>query len=124
MSKLMYTRFTKLIINHFLSCTKSIPCRSDSQMHSEAGYKYYNPKKAKSEKAKAIEEPKEQHVQITIDRQIKKDIEDTYSEWGQKHKGHVVEDPAIQPLLDLHKGSKASRPENMKQMKQGIAGEG
>ncbi|GJS51943.1 hypothetical protein Tco_0625305 [Tanacetum coccineum] len=35
MSKLLYTCFTKLIINHFLSCNKNIPCRSDSEMHSE-----------------------------------------------------------------------------------------
>ncbi|GKD58617.1 hypothetical protein Tco_1296126, partial [Tanacetum coccineum] len=35
MSKLIYTRFTKLIIDHFLSCNKSIPRRSDAEMHSE-----------------------------------------------------------------------------------------
>ncbi|GJT08396.1 hypothetical protein Tco_0842858 [Tanacetum coccineum] len=35
MSKLIYTRFTKLIIDHFLSCNKSIPRRSDSKLHSE-----------------------------------------------------------------------------------------
>ncbi|GKD55574.1 hypothetical protein Tco_1288961 [Tanacetum coccineum] len=35
MSKLMYTRFTKLIIAHFLSCNKSIPRRSEHEMHSE-----------------------------------------------------------------------------------------
>nr|GEX63043.1 hypothetical protein [Tanacetum cinerariifolium] len=35
MSKLMYTRVTKLIIDHILSCNKSIPCRSDSDIHSE-----------------------------------------------------------------------------------------
>ncbi|GKF61268.1 hypothetical protein Tco_0181322 [Tanacetum coccineum] len=35
MSKLMYTRFTKLIIDHFLSCNKSIPRRSDFDMHNE-----------------------------------------------------------------------------------------
>ncbi|GKD00697.1 hypothetical protein Tco_1170971 [Tanacetum coccineum] len=33
MSKLLYTRFTKLIINHFLSCNKSIPRRSNSELH-------------------------------------------------------------------------------------------
>ncbi|GJU45984.1 hypothetical protein Tco_1203250 [Tanacetum coccineum] len=75
MSKLMYTRFTKLIIDHFLSCNKSIPRRSNSNMHSEGqdlpltkltntvkGYKYYRAKKAESEKAKAAKEPEEQHV--------------------------------------------------------------
>nr|GEU58064.1 hypothetical protein [Tanacetum cinerariifolium] len=34
MSKLLYTRFTKLIINHFLSIKKSIPRRSSSKLHS------------------------------------------------------------------------------------------
>nr|GFA61384.1 hypothetical protein [Tanacetum cinerariifolium] len=97
MSKLIYTHFTKLIINHFLFCNKSIPRRLDADMHSKgqdspltklmntvegkfkfrmeipdtmindaikqsAGYKYYKYKKNESEKAKAAEEPKEQHV--------------------------------------------------------------
>ncbi|GJS13523.1 hypothetical protein Tco_0407995 [Tanacetum coccineum] len=35
MSKLLYTRFTKLIIDYFLSCNKNIPHRSNSKMHSE-----------------------------------------------------------------------------------------
>nr|GEY86958.1 hypothetical protein [Tanacetum cinerariifolium] len=34
MSKLLYTRFTKLIINYLLSLNKSIPRRSDSKLHS------------------------------------------------------------------------------------------
>ncbi|GJT54081.1 hypothetical protein Tco_0989135 [Tanacetum coccineum] len=34
MSKLLYTCFTKLIINHFLSYNKSIPRRSRSKLHS------------------------------------------------------------------------------------------
>ncbi|GJZ93376.1 hypothetical protein Tco_0665441 [Tanacetum coccineum] len=34
MSKLLYTRFTKLIIDYLLSLNKSIPCRSDSKLHS------------------------------------------------------------------------------------------
>ncbi|GJU27291.1 hypothetical protein Tco_1165912 [Tanacetum coccineum] len=34
MSKLLYTRFTKLIIDYILSHNKSIPCRSDSKLHS------------------------------------------------------------------------------------------
>ncbi|GJY55018.1 hypothetical protein Tco_0446682 [Tanacetum coccineum] len=49
--------------------------------------------------------------QLIIDRQIDKDIEDMYAEWGQKQKGLEVKDPAVQSLLDLHKGSKASRLE-------------
>ncbi|GJZ53200.1 hypothetical protein Tco_0608085 [Tanacetum coccineum] len=35
MSKLLYTRFTKLIIDYFLSCNKNIPRRLDSEMHSK-----------------------------------------------------------------------------------------
>ncbi|GJZ20621.1 hypothetical protein Tco_0557211 [Tanacetum coccineum] len=34
MSKLLYTRFTKLIIDYLLSLNKSIPHRSDSKLHS------------------------------------------------------------------------------------------
>ncbi|GJZ36994.1 hypothetical protein Tco_0583185 [Tanacetum coccineum] len=34
MSKMLYTRFTKLIISYFLSCNKSIPCRSNFELHS------------------------------------------------------------------------------------------
>ncbi|GJU25389.1 hypothetical protein Tco_1164010 [Tanacetum coccineum] len=34
MSKLLYTRFTKLIIDYLLSLNKSIPRRSDSKLHS------------------------------------------------------------------------------------------
>ncbi|GKD65049.1 hypothetical protein Tco_1307157 [Tanacetum coccineum] len=66
---MMFTRFTKLIIDHILSCNKSIPRRSDSDMHSEGQdsplTKLTNTikaKKAKSKKAKAVEEPEEQHV--------------------------------------------------------------
>ncbi|GJV48983.1 hypothetical protein Tco_1439195 [Tanacetum coccineum] len=35
-----------------------------------------------------------------------------------------VKDPAIQSLLDLRKGSKASRLESLKQKKQAVVGEG
>ncbi|GJU03289.1 hypothetical protein Tco_1113627 [Tanacetum coccineum] len=38
-------------------------------------------------------------TQLTIDRQIEIDVEDTYAEWGQKLKGPVIEDPAIQSLI-------------------------
>ncbi|GKG10267.1 hypothetical protein Tco_0339013 [Tanacetum coccineum] len=34
MSKLLYTHFTKLIIDYLLSLNKSIPCISDSKLHS------------------------------------------------------------------------------------------
>ncbi|GJZ40986.1 hypothetical protein Tco_0587872 [Tanacetum coccineum] len=38
MSKLLYTRFTKLIIDYLLSLNKSIPRRSDSKLHSSHDY--------------------------------------------------------------------------------------
>nr|GEU72843.1 hypothetical protein [Tanacetum cinerariifolium] len=63
-------------------------------------------------------------TQLTIDRKIKKDVEDKYTGWGQKLKGPQVEDPVVQSLLDLRKGSKARRLESIKQMKQVVAGEG
>ncbi|GJU96361.1 hypothetical protein Tco_1321117 [Tanacetum coccineum] len=47
-----------------------------------------------------------------------------YNERGQKLKGPTVEDPAVQSLLDLRKGSKASRLESLRQKKQPVAGEG
>nr|GEW71174.1 hypothetical protein [Tanacetum cinerariifolium] len=34
MSKLLYTRFTKLIIDYLILLNKSIPRRSDSKLHS------------------------------------------------------------------------------------------
>ncbi|GKG06347.1 hypothetical protein Tco_0326433, partial [Tanacetum coccineum] len=47
-----------------------------------------------------------------------------YNEWGQKLKGLTVDDPAVQLLLDLQKGSKASRLESLRQKKQPVTGEG
>ncbi|GJR76161.1 hypothetical protein Tco_0088526 [Tanacetum coccineum] len=200
MSKLLYTRFTKLIIDHFLSCNNNIPRISYSKMHSKgddspltklsntvdgkfkfgmeipnimindtfkksARYKYYKAKKVESNKAKSTEEPEEQHVspvrrgldkgymrsgnqeanvpsmfkknvvpkktrsltiadniikepiavelakpisiqeqrrqqrnimtQLSIDRQVDRDVEDMYVEQGKKLKGPEVEDPAL-----------------------------
>ncbi|GJZ38583.1 hypothetical protein Tco_0585146 [Tanacetum coccineum] len=224
MSKMLYTRFTKLIINHFLSNNKSIPRRSSSKLHSSqddqpitklsntvkgdykfgmeipdtmisdaikklAGYKFYMAKKVESENAKIVDEQDEQHVspiksgrgkgfmcygdqvanipnklkkdvvpwktrsltiaketvvgehansissqeprtqqrqrsQLTIDSQLHDTVADTYAEWGQKLKGPAVDDPAVQSLLDLWKGLKASILESLKQKKQTVTGEG
>nr|GEU38935.1 hypothetical protein [Tanacetum cinerariifolium] len=63
-------------------------------------------------------------TQFIINRQIERDVEDTYAEWGQKRKVLVVEDPDAQLFLDLCKGSKASRLESLKQAKQAVEGEG
>ncbi|GJV75006.1 hypothetical protein Tco_1506590 [Tanacetum coccineum] len=60
----------------------------------------------------SIQEPRSKRrrrSQLTIDSQTNEAIADMYNEWGQKLKGPVVEDPAVQSLLDLQKGSKASR---------------
>ncbi|GKE22724.1 hypothetical protein Tco_1434236 [Tanacetum coccineum] len=79
-------------------------------------------------KSLSIEEHRHQQcaimTQLTIDQQIEKDVEDTYAEWVQKLKGLEVEDPIVQLLLDLRKGSKASQLESMKQMKQAVTGKG
>ncbi|GJX23019.1 hypothetical protein Tco_0227464 [Tanacetum coccineum] len=115
----------------------------------KVGYTYYMAKKMESEKAKIVNEPEEQHVslvksgelaksfsiqephtqqhrwsQLTIDNQLDDTVADTYAEWGQKLKGPAIKDPAVQSLLDLWKGSKASRLESLKQNKKKVAGEG
>ncbi|GKA37228.1 hypothetical protein Tco_0723793 [Tanacetum coccineum] len=193
MSKLLYTCFIKLIINHFLSTNKSTPRRSSSKFHSSqddqpitklsntvkgdykfgmeipdtmiidvikklAGYKFYMAKKVESENVKNFNEPEEQHVSlvksgrgkgfmydhvVNVPNKLKKDdvprkirsltiiketvvdiVVDTYAEWGQKFKSPAVDDPAVQFLLDLRKGSKASRLESLKQKKQAVVREG
>ncbi|GJS85000.1 hypothetical protein Tco_0751541 [Tanacetum coccineum] len=152
MYKLLYTHFTKLIIDYLLSLNKSIPRRSESNdaIKKKAGYKYYMAKKVESKKAKIVDKPEEQHVSpvksgrgkgfncygdqvANVPNKLKKDVvprktksltiaEET--DVGQKLKGPAVEDPAIQSLLDLRKGSKASRLENLRQKKQPVTGEG
>ncbi|GJS75726.1 hypothetical protein Tco_0725607 [Tanacetum coccineum] len=191
MSKMLYTRFTKLIIDYLLSLNKSIPHRSNSKLHSsqddhpitkllsttngeynfgmevpdarisdaikkKPGYKYYMAKKVESKKAKIVDEPKKQHVSpvksrrgkgfmcygdqiANVPNKLKKDVVpkktrsltiaeetvvDMYNEWGQKLKGPTVKDTAVQSLLDLQKGSKASRLESLRQKKQLVVGEG
>ncbi|GJZ60868.1 hypothetical protein Tco_0616684 [Tanacetum coccineum] len=192
MSKLLYTRFTKLIINYFLSCNKDISHRSDSELHNEgddspltklsnivkgtykfrmeildtmindafkksAGYKYYKAKKAESEKVKAAEEPKEQNKSLVrsgrgkgymflgdyaanVPKMFKKDVvlrktrsltdtEETVEvelvkSISTDEQCPAVEDLAVQSLLDLQKGSKASRLESLRQKKQAVSGKG
>ncbi|GKC19501.1 hypothetical protein Tco_1021651, partial [Tanacetum coccineum] len=221
MSKLLYTCFTKFIINHFLSCNKSIPRRSNSELHSAqddqpitkfsntvkgdykfgmeipdtmisyeikkpAGYNFYIAKKKESAKDKIVNEPEEQRMslvksgrgkgfmcygdqavnvlnkyvvprktrsltiaeetvvgelansisiqephtqrrrrsQLIINSQIDDTVVYTYAKWGQKLKGTVVKDPAVQSLLDLRKRSKASSLKSLKKKKQVVVGEG
>ncbi|GJT83053.1 hypothetical protein Tco_1057395, partial [Tanacetum coccineum] len=67
MYKLLYTRFTKLIIDYLLSVNKSIPRKSDSKLHmmqSTTGYTYYMARKVESKKAKIVDKPEEQHVSL------------------------------------------------------------
>ncbi|GKD29803.1 hypothetical protein Tco_1240581 [Tanacetum coccineum] len=148
MSKLLYTCFTKLIIDYILSHNKSIPRRLDFKLHSsqddhpitkllsttngdykfrmevldamisdaikkKVGYTYYMAKK----------------VEIAnVPNKVKKDVvlrktrSLTIAEEGVV--GPTVEDPVVQSLLDLRKGSKASRLESLRQKKQPVAGEG
>ncbi|GKA65213.1 hypothetical protein Tco_0764920 [Tanacetum coccineum] len=71
----------------------------------------------------SIQEPRTQQrrrSQLTIDSQPDDTIAYTYAEWGQKLIGPAVEDPTVQSLLDLQKGSKASRLESLKQKKQAV----
>ncbi|GJX42152.1 hypothetical protein Tco_0257142 [Tanacetum coccineum] len=82
------------------------------------------------ELAKSIsieDQQRQQHeimTQLTIDRQIEKDVKVTYVEWGQKYKGPVVKDPAIQSLLNLHRGSKECRLESLRKEKKPVKEEG
>ncbi|GKB56002.1 hypothetical protein Tco_0912188 [Tanacetum coccineum] len=91
-----------------------------------AGYKFYMAKKVESENAKTVDEPEEQHVSAVksgkqdlrlslkkqLQRQTEEAIANMYNEWGQKLKSPAVDDPAVQSLLDLRKGSKANTLEN------------
>ncbi|GJX64551.1 hypothetical protein Tco_0298894 [Tanacetum coccineum] len=75
----------------------------------------------------SIQEPRTQRrrrSQLTIDRKIDDTVIDTYAEWGQKLKGPAVDDPAIQSLSYLRKGSKPSKLKSLKQKKQTVIGEG
>ncbi|GJS18469.1 hypothetical protein Tco_0412941 [Tanacetum coccineum] len=126
-----------------------------------AGYKFYMAKKVKSENAKTVDEPEEQHVSPVKSRRgkgfmcygnqvanvptsLKKDVvprktrsqtiveeivigelADSISIQELRTQQRLsVEDPAVQSLLDLRKGLKASRLESLRQKKQAVAGEG
>ncbi|GJW41352.1 hypothetical protein Tco_0067197 [Tanacetum coccineum] len=230
-TKLIYPRFTELIINYFLSTNKSIPRRSNADMHSEehnsflskliktvdgefkfgieipdtmindtikqsAGYKVYQSKKKKSEEDDAQEESKEQNMstvgrgrgqgymhlgnqevnvsskpkkdivprrkrtityadnlletedevvllaksvsieeqrrqqqrimtQLVIEKDVNTEVEEAFAaKIGKKLKGIATEDPVVQSLLDLWKGSKESRLESIRQDIQTGKGEG
>ncbi|GJV57930.1 hypothetical protein Tco_1458935 [Tanacetum coccineum] len=161
MSKLLYTRFTKLIIDYLLSYNKSIPCRSNFKLHSSQddhpitkllsttnseykfeikvpdamisdtikkkaggrvkGFMCYGDQVANIPNKLKKDVMQKKTRSLTI---IKEAVVDMYNEWGQKLKGLTVEDPTVQSLLDLRKGSKASRLESLRQNKQPVVGEG
>nr|GEX87378.1 hypothetical protein [Tanacetum cinerariifolium] len=78
-------------------------------------------------KSISIKEPHTQQrrrSKLRTNSQMDKYVAHTYAELGQKLKGRVVDDLAVQSLLDLRKGSKASRLESLKQKKQPVTGEG
>nr|GEY16978.1 hypothetical protein [Tanacetum cinerariifolium] len=95
----------------------------------KVGYKYYMAKKVKSKKAKIVDEPEEQHVSpiksergkgfmcyddqvANVPNKLKKDVMTrktiSLTIVEEVVVGPAVEDTAVQSLLDLHKGSKAS----------------
>ncbi|GJW69534.1 hypothetical protein Tco_0126451 [Tanacetum coccineum] len=90
-----------------------------------AGYKYYMAKKVESEKAKTIDEPKEQHVSLVksergkgfmcygdqvanVPNKLKKDVV------PRKTRSLTIAEEAVV-------GSKATRLESLKQKKQSVA---
>ncbi|GKC39241.1 hypothetical protein Tco_1051625 [Tanacetum coccineum] len=158
MSKLLYTRFTKLIIDYLLSLNKSIPRRTDSKLHSsQDDHPITNLLSTTNGEYKLGMEVTESRRHVSpikngrgkgfmcygdqvsnVPNKLKKDvvprktrsltiaeetIVDMYNEWGHKLKGPAVEDPAVQSLLDLRKGSKASRLKSLRQKKQPVTGE-
>ncbi|GJS96398.1 hypothetical protein Tco_0803366 [Tanacetum coccineum] len=128
MSNLLYTPFTKLIIDYLLSLNKSISSRSDSKLHSSQDD---HPITKLLSKTNGEYKFRIEVLDAMISDAIKKKagqtneaIGDMYNEWGQKLKGLAVEDPVVKSLLDLRKGSKANRLESLKQKKQLVAREG
>nr|GEV45333.1 retrovirus-related Pol polyprotein from transposon TNT 1-94 [Tanacetum cinerariifolium] len=135
MSKLLYTYFTKLIIDYILSHNKNIPYRSNSKLHSSQDDQPVTKllSMTNSDYKFRMEVPdamisdaiiKKAGSELTVDRQTNKAVVDMYNEWGQKLKGPAVDDLAVQSLLDIQKGSKASRLESLRQKKQPVSREG
>ncbi|GJZ74773.1 hypothetical protein Tco_0639238, partial [Tanacetum coccineum] len=168
-TKLIYPRFTKLIIDHFLSTNKNgefkfgmeIPdTMINDAIKQSAGYKVYQSKKKKSEEDNAQEESEEQNVstvtgrkrtityadnlletedeavllaksvsteeqrrqqqgimtQLVIEKEANIEVEEAFpAKKGKKLKGIATEDPTVQSILDLQKGSKESKLESIRQ---------
>ncbi|GKB78218.1 hypothetical protein Tco_0945113 [Tanacetum coccineum] len=60
---------------------------------------------------------RKQDLRLSLKKQFQIDdtVIDTHAEWGHKLKSPAVDDPTVQSLLDLRKGSRASRLESLKQ---------
>ncbi|GKB69257.1 hypothetical protein Tco_0930669, partial [Tanacetum coccineum] len=64
-------------------------------------------------------------TQLVIEKEVNIEVEEAFAaEKGMKLKGIAIEDPAVQSLLDLQKGSKESRLESIRQEIQPSKGEG
>ncbi|GJU75396.1 hypothetical protein Tco_1272466 [Tanacetum coccineum] len=151
MSKLLYTHFTKLIIDYLLSLNKNIPRRLDSKLHSsqddhpitkllittngeykfgmkvlDAMIKEPHLSPIKSGRGKGFMCYGDQVANVP--NKLKKDVvpRKTRSLTITKESvvGPAVEDLAVQSLLDLQKRSKASKLKSLRQKKQPVAGEG
>ncbi|GKF74330.1 hypothetical protein Tco_0220662, partial [Tanacetum coccineum] len=100
----------------------------DDAFNKSTGYNNYKDKKAESKNVKAAEEPEEQHESLVkIGRgkcYIRSGDQEENIPIAFKKNSPEVEDLAVHSMLDLRKGSKASRIESMKQMKQVVAREG
>ncbi|GJT54891.1 hypothetical protein Tco_0989945 [Tanacetum coccineum] len=137
MSKLLYTRFTKLIMDYILSHNKSIPHRSDSKLHSSqddhpitkllsttnGDYKFRMevPDAMISDAIKKKEGRRGKGFMCygnqvaNVPNKLKKDI------MLRKTRSLTI---AEEVVVDLRKGSKASRLKRLRKKKQPIAGEG
>ncbi|GJW56059.1 hypothetical protein Tco_0102790 [Tanacetum coccineum] len=86
-----------------------------------AGYSTTKPRKQKMRKQDLLLSLADNIVEEPVAVELVKSIS---IEEQQHQQCPVVEDPAVQSLLDLRKGSKASRLKSLKQAKQAVGGEG
>ncbi|GKE32757.1 hypothetical protein Tco_1452079, partial [Tanacetum coccineum] len=88
-----------------------------------AGYKFNKQKRLKVRRVKLMRIQKN-YIDLLSkveERQVEKDIEDTYpAKAGLKLKGVATEDPTVQSQLDLRRGSKESRLESIRQERQAV----
>nr|GEW60448.1 hypothetical protein [Tanacetum cinerariifolium] len=86
-------------------------------------YKYYMSKKVEMNfpnKLKKDDVPRKIRSVTIAEEAVVSELANSanmYSEWGHKLKGLAVEDPTVQSLLDLQKGSKASRLKSLRRIR-------